>query len=353
MEVLQKPLLFFFILVLFASICTSHQPMFESLRFEIDAFSERMKGAFEKFAEGLDYFNSKLEYINSGLNTTLDRLQEKSGEIEDKLNTGLNISHAQVEEAERLSEIRFQRLESEMHGMQNDAASVHAGITITQETNDALVKAIGEIKRDYEDFKRRTSTLWNVQASVMSVLEQVDINKEELSIKITNMSEDLTGVVKYAVRPLHSSMLSVVEEMSIIEKKLDSIGVQNDCPQHWKRFQTSCYLHVPEPSSWKIAKFMCKQTGAFLVEIYSQEEAEFVSSIFGNETNKIWTGAKIGRKGTWFWEGSKSEVPFDEFGGGFLSGRGRKYCGVFLPDTRVLDDETVDGTMDLFVECSK
>ncbi|XP_046543547.1 snaclec A10-like [Haliotis rubra] len=226
-----------------------------------------------------------------------------------------------------------------MHGMQKDAASVHAGITITQETNDALVKAIGEIKRDYEDFKRRTSTLWNVQASVMSVLEQVDINKEELSIKITNMSEDLTGVVKYAVRPLHSSMLSVVEEMSIIKKKLDSIGVQNDCPQHWKRFQTSCYLHVPEPSSWKIAKFMCKQTGAFLVEIYSQEEAEFVSSIFGNETNKIWTGANIGRKGTWFWEGSKSEVPFDEFGGGFLSGRGRKYCGVFLPDTRVLDDE--------------
>ncbi len=96
---------------------------------------------------------------------------------------------------------------------------------LTTETNDALVKAIGEIKRDYEDFKRRTSTLWSVQASVMSVLEQVDINKDELSNKITNMSKDLTGVVKYAVRPLHSALLSVVEEMSLCNKRSRLLSV--------------------------------------------------------------------------------------------------------------------------------
>ncbi|XP_046368447.2 low affinity immunoglobulin epsilon Fc receptor-like [Haliotis rufescens] len=339
MEVSQKPVLFMLIIVGLANICSSHQPMFESLRFEMDTFSERMKGAFEKFAEGLDYFNSKLEDINSGLNTSLDQLQDKTGEIEDKLNTGLNISHAHVKEAERLTDMRFARVEGEMHGMQKDAATVQAGISRTQETSEAIADAIGEIKHDYEDFKRRTSTLWNVQASVMSVLEQVDINKEELSTKITNVSKDLTVVVKYAVRPLHTAMLNVVEEIAILKEKLNSIGIQNDCPLHWKRFRNSCFLHVTEPSSWKIAKFMCKEMNAFLVEIYSQEEAEFVSNIPGNDTSEIWTGAKIGRKGTWFWEGSKSEVSFDVFGGRHLSGRGRKYCGFLLPETRSLDDK--------------
>lgn len=52
------------------------------------------------------------------------------------------------------------------------------------------------------------------------------------------------------------------------------------CPDGWKHYAGSCYMHHNAPTTWSGAAYHCKLQGARLVEINSNSENQFIHGYF-------------------------------------------------------------------------
>ncbi|XP_060567340.1 perlucin-like protein [Ruditapes philippinarum] len=74
------------------------------------------------------------------------------------------------------------------------------------------------------------------------------------------------------------------------------------CPDGWIKFQCSCYMYVSTEVDWQTAKSDCQSKGAYLVEITTKAESDFIYS-FVEVDDYTWTGlTDIGAEGTFVWE---------------------------------------------------
>ncbi|XP_055780097.1 C-type lectin domain family 4 member E-like [Salvelinus fontinalis] len=84
-------------------------------------------------------------------------------------------------------------------------------------------------------------------------------------------------------------------------KRLKQSTVEKVCPQGWKKLGSSCYYVSTELKSWKESRQDCRDRGADLVVINSQEKQTLVNWLCGRR-NYVWIGLTDSvTEGTWKW----------------------------------------------------
>ncbi|XP_036965337.1 C-type lectin domain family 4 member A-like isoform X4 [Acanthopagrus latus] len=74
---------------------------------------------------------------------------------------------------------------------------------------------------------------------------------------------------------------------------------ERTCPAGWQMFSITCYLFSTKTDSWENGRQDCRDRGAELVTIDTDEEQEFISKIIKEDT---WIGLNDrDKEGTWRW----------------------------------------------------
>ena len=95
-----------------------------------------------------------------------------------------------------------------------------------------------------------------------------------------------------------------IDLVEVLNSQLDRPSREQNCPQEWKYYNGYCYKHVNESVTYSEAKQGCRANDAFVVDIQTYYEAEFVHN---NVLPKNWIWVWIGltdalEEGVWRWE---------------------------------------------------
>ncbi|XP_046381272.2 echinoidin-like [Haliotis rufescens] len=93
--------------------------------------------------------------------------------------------------------------------------------------------------------------------------------------------------------------------------------VDGSCPDYWTSYAASCYTLIKNPSTWAGADDICKDFDAFLVEVDTNAENEFLISFLKNKklsTRAVWLGGNdLLSESHWMWSHSQEPVIFTDW----------------------------------------
>eukprot|EP00063_Salmo_salar_P090435 XP_014065270.1 PREDICTED: CD209 antigen-like protein C isoform X3 [Salmo salar] len=97
---------------------------------------------------------------------------------------------------------------------------------------------------------------------------------------------------------------TLTEERDQLQKETERLKqslVEKVCPQGWKKLGSSCYYVSTDSKSWEESRQDCRNRGAHLVVINSQEKQTLVNWLCGRK-NYVWIGLTDSvSEGTWKW----------------------------------------------------
>ncbi|XP_029599503.1 C-type lectin domain family 4 member E-like isoform X1 [Salmo trutta] len=103
---------------------------------------------------------------------------------------------------------------------------------------------------------------------------------------------------------LQTSNKTLTRERDQLQKETECLKqslVEKVCPQGWKKLGSSCYYVSTESKSWEESRQDCRNRGADLVVINSQEKQTLVNWLCGRK-NYVWIGLTDSvTEGTWKW----------------------------------------------------
>ncbi|XP_031676005.1 CD209 antigen-like protein C isoform X1 [Oncorhynchus kisutch] len=103
---------------------------------------------------------------------------------------------------------------------------------------------------------------------------------------------------------LQTSYNTLTKERDQLQKETERLKqslVEKVCPQGWKKIGRSCYYVSTEKKPWKESRQDCRDRGAHLVVIKSQEQQTLVNLLCGVK-NYVWIGLTDSvSEGTWKW----------------------------------------------------
>uniref|UniRef100_A0A8C7MMN7 CD209 antigen-like protein C n=1 Tax=Oncorhynchus kisutch TaxID=8019 RepID=A0A8C7MMN7_ONCKI len=103
---------------------------------------------------------------------------------------------------------------------------------------------------------------------------------------------------------LQTSDNTLIKERDRLQKEIERLKqslVEKVCPQGWKKIGRSCYYVSTEKKPWKESRQDCRDRGAHLVVIKSQEQQTLVNLLCGVK-NYVWIGLTDSvSEGTWKW----------------------------------------------------
>ncbi|XP_023998742.1 C-type lectin domain family 4 member E-like [Salvelinus sp. IW2-2015] len=103
---------------------------------------------------------------------------------------------------------------------------------------------------------------------------------------------------------LQTSYNTLTKERDQLQKEIESLQkstVEKVCPRGWKKLGSSCYYVSTELKSWEESRQDCRDRGADLVVIKSQEQQIFVNWLCGRK-DYVWIGLTDSvTEGAWKW----------------------------------------------------
>uniref|UniRef100_A0A8C7HL05 CD209 antigen-like protein E n=1 Tax=Oncorhynchus kisutch TaxID=8019 RepID=A0A8C7HL05_ONCKI len=103
---------------------------------------------------------------------------------------------------------------------------------------------------------------------------------------------------------LQTSYNTLTKERDQLQKETERLKqsiVEKVCPRGWKKLGSSCYYVSTEKKSWEESRQDCRNRGADLVVINSQEKQTLVNWLCGVK-NYVWIGLTDSvTEGTWKW----------------------------------------------------
>ncbi|XP_029979951.1 CD209 antigen-like protein C isoform X2 [Sphaeramia orbicularis] len=115
--------------------------------------------------------------------------------------------------------------------------------------------------------------------------------------QISNLTEDRDR--------LNARLIRVTQELERLQNLSKTSG---PCVAGWKAFEDSCYWFSNEKRNWEAARQDCRNRGADLVIIKSEDEQNFISRF----KQDYWIGLNdLEKEGTWKWvDGSPVTLTF-------------------------------------------
>ena len=112
------------------------------------------------------------------------------------------------------------------------------------------------------------------------------------------------------------------------------------CPNGWKDFEDSCYLHVKTTKSFKAAEEDCRRKDSSILVINSKEEERFIKNdVVGKlpKDTRVWLGLRLtftdiadfygGRKVVWKLLDSNEEVTYNNMDPSFDNALSQHHWG--------------------------
>ncbi|XP_031670683.1 CD209 antigen-like protein E isoform X4 [Oncorhynchus kisutch] len=103
---------------------------------------------------------------------------------------------------------------------------------------------------------------------------------------------------------LQTSYNTLTKERDQLQKETERLKqsiVEKVCPRGWKKLGSSCYYVSTEEKSWEESRQDCRDRGAHLVVIKSEDDQTFVNWLCGVK-NYVWIGLTDSvTEGTWKW----------------------------------------------------
>ncbi|XP_036965343.1 CD209 antigen-like protein C [Acanthopagrus latus] len=129
---------------------------------------------------------------------------------------------------------------------------------------------------------------WDLAAEHSTVKANLTERLQASNDKLSSVSEERDL--------LNANLTSVSKELD----RLQSLSKQKrTCPAGWKMFSCTCYLFSTKTDSWENGRQDCRDRGAELVTIDTDEEQEFISKTI---TEDNWIGLNDREEeGTWKW----------------------------------------------------
>ncbi|XP_041372898.1 galactose-specific lectin nattectin-like [Gigantopelta aegis] len=105
-----------------------------------------------------------------------------------------------------------------------------------------------------------------------------------------------------------------------------SIGVLTSCPLYWTPYEEYCYVIPQVAQSWESATAFCMIHGAYLAEISTPEENDFLAQLVKQNhppEAQIWIGGTDAlSEGHWIWSRSEETFQYQHWDSGEPSNSG-------------------------------
>ncbi|KAJ0033373.1 hypothetical protein NQD34_000480 [Periophthalmus magnuspinnatus] len=266
---------------------------------------------------------TKLKSSNAALTKDLQQANATVVKLQiDKttISTAKDLLQAKLDQAVKLKttlEGNYKSLSIERNNLQNSFNNV-------TRRKDQLQLSYNSLMMDVESLEKRlhltTIEKDTAEASHMDAATARNTLKDMYNILLKateQLNSSYMGVLKEKQELEKSCGSGQVERSSLMEKienltkgrdelqleviKLNGIIAAKKCPTGWRSHMYSCYYTSETKKNWKNSREYCKNKGADLAVITSQEEMVFINGLYSSD-KEVWIGlSDDGIEGHWTW----------------------------------------------------
>uniref|UniRef100_A0A674A5X8 C-type lectin domain-containing protein n=1 Tax=Salmo trutta TaxID=8032 RepID=A0A674A5X8_SALTR len=205
--------------------------------------------------------------------------------------------------------------------------------TLTKE-RDQLQTRFNTLTKDRDQLQTTYNTLTKERDQLQTKYNTLTKERDQLQTSNNTLTEERDQLQKEIER-LKQSSVEKGESNSLMTVLFDSLltkarNVQlTVCPQGWKKLGSSCYYVSTESKSWEESRQDCRNRGAELVVINSQEKQVF-NWLCGRKSY-VWIGLTDSvTEGTWKWvDDTPLTTKYWNTGHGEPNGGGAENCVYF------------------------
>ncbi|XP_005109205.1 CD209 antigen [Aplysia californica] len=271
-----------------------------------NASSQAQSNKLSELFSGVSMLTNQTFVSSSKLQGVLDSVDTWIVELQTSL---LNES-ASIKEEFR-SEVLEKVRDSEKHSATVLLQSVD-GLNETREklqreyeqTVLSINLTISQLSESVLDWKDRDTTETDLDALVLSVLDQASTNISDGLLSLQQKFENMEETV------------SKVEEEITTQREVNLCSYRNGCElksRASKKFQ--CYKVFQRIRlTWADARKKCLSLGGYLAEIHDHVSLEYVKRVVTIGSSRLWIGASDdGKEGTWTWVTSNKHLAVEDW----------------------------------------
>ncbi|XP_038841117.1 CD209 antigen-like protein C [Salvelinus namaycush] len=122
------------------------------------------------------------------------------------------------------------------------------------------------------------------------------VERDQLQTRYNTLTKE-----SYQLQTRYNTLTKESYQLQKEIERLKKSTVEKVCPQGWKKLGSSCYYVSTELKSWEESRQDCRDRGADLVVINSQEKQTLVNWLCGRK-DYVWIGLTDSvTEGTWKW----------------------------------------------------
>ncbi|XP_045569535.1 C-type lectin domain family 4 member E-like, partial [Salmo salar] len=160
-----------------------------------------------------------------------------------------------------------------------------------------------QLQTSYNTLTKERDQLQTSNNTLTKERDQLQTSNNTLTAERDQLQTSNNSLTKERVQ-LQTSNNSLTKERDQLQKDTECLKqslVQKVCPQGWKKLGSSCYYVSTEYKSWEESRQDCRNRGADLVVIKSEDDQTFVNWLCGVK-NYVWVGLTDSvTEGTWKW----------------------------------------------------
>ncbi|XP_052321032.1 C-type lectin domain family 4 member E-like, partial [Oncorhynchus keta] len=170
-----------------------------------------------------------------------------------------------------------------------------------QTSSNTLTKERDQLQTNYNTLTKERDQLQTSNNTLTAERDQLQTNYNTLTKQRDQLETSCNTLTKERDQIQTSNN---TEERDQLQKETECLKqslVQKVCPEGWKKLGSSCYYVSTKTKSWEESRQDCRDRGANLVVIKSEDDQTFVNWLCGVK-NYVWIGLTDSvSEGTWKW----------------------------------------------------
>uniref|UniRef100_A0A8C6SYP2 C-type lectin domain-containing protein n=1 Tax=Neogobius melanostomus TaxID=47308 RepID=A0A8C6SYP2_9GOBI len=141
------------------------------------------------------------------------------------------------------------------------------------------------------DAKTATDSLQVMYDLLVKGMEQMNSSYNELLREKQEQEKScgLTRAEKDSLMEMNGNLTAERDQLQLEITKLNATIAAKRCPSGWRSYMYSCYYTSATKKNWKNSRDNCKNKGADLAIITSQEEMNFINGLYSSD-KEVWIG---------------------------------------------------------------
>ncbi|XP_042171687.1 C-type lectin domain family 4 member M-like [Oncorhynchus tshawytscha] len=201
----------------------------------------------------------------------------------------------QLTSSNTLTEERDQ-LQTSSNTLTKEKDQLQISFNILTKERDQLQTNYNTLTKDGDELQTSNNTLTKERDQLQTSFNILTKERDQLQTNYNTLTKDGDQ--------LQTSNNTLIKERDQLQKEIERLKqslVEKVCPEGWKKLGSSCYYVSTEKKSWEESRQDCRNRGAHLVVIKSQEQQTLVNWLCG-VYGYVWIGLTDSvSEGTWKW----------------------------------------------------